>query len=308
MVATLGWRSIFLINFPLCIVGVALTIRSIPGGEQGDASHHLDPFGQLLAILAVTGLTCSVIEARPLGSGHPLVLGAAVVAIAAGVAFYVVESKTSEPMLPVGLFHLPNFSAAVVFGTFLNFSFYGMIFVLSLYLQQACGYSALGTGLAYLPLMTTFIFSNVASGMVASRTGPRLPMISGAIIMLAGFGLLSRFGLATSYSAMLPAFIVIPSGMGFAIPAMTAAILSSVDRQRSGTASAVVNAARQTGGAIGVALFGALVGNTPIQVVRGLRLASLISMACIAIATIVAWRYIHGLRRQTGKDTGKTPN
>jgi DHA2 family methylenomycin A resistance protein-like MFS transporter len=300
LVATMGWRSIFLINVPLCIIGAILTLRSIPSGEHGDPTHHLDPVGQLLAILAVTGLTCSVIEARPLGAGHPLVVGAAVLAAAAGVAFYFAESKTSEPMLPVGLFHVPNFSAGAVFGTLLNFSFYGMIFVLSLYLQQARGYSALGTGLAYLPLMTTFIFSNVASGMVASRTGPRLPMISGAWIMLAGFVMLSRFGPATPYAFMLLPFIVIPSGMGFAIPAMTAAILSSVDRNRSGTASAVVNAARQTGGAIGVALFGALVGNTPAQIVSGLRTASFVSVGLIFLAALVAWKYVRGIRDAAG--------
>lgn len=300
LVATMGWRSIFLINVPLCIIGAILTLRSIPSGEHGDPTHHLDPVGQLLAILAVTGLTCSVIEARPLGVGHPLVIGAAVLAVAAGVAFYFVESKTSEPMLPVGLFHVPNFSAGAVFGTLLNFSFYGMIFVLSLYLQQARGYSALGTGLAYLPLMTTFIFSNVASGMVASRTGPRLPMIYGAWIMLAGFVLLSRFGPTTPYAFMLLPFVVIPSGMGFAIPAMTAAILSSVDRNRSGTASAVVNAARQTGGAIGVALFGALVGNTPAQIVSGLRTASFVSVGLIFLAAMVAWKYVRGIRDAAG--------
>lgn len=295
MIATMGWRSIFLINVPLCIVGMVLTARSIPGGEHGNPTHHLDPVGQLLAILSVTGLTCAVIEARPLGPWHPLVIGAAAVAVVAGAAFYFAESRTSEPMLPVGLFRLPNFSACAVFGTFLNFSFYGIIFVLSLYLQQARGYSALGTGLAYLPMMTTFIFSNVAAGVVGSRTGPRLPMISGAIIMFAGFAMLSRFGLSTSYLAMVPAFIVIPSGMGFAIPAMTAAILSSVERKRSGTASAVVNASRQTGGAIGVALFGALIGTTPAQIVHGLRLASLISLGFILIATVVSWIYIRGL-------------
>jgi len=170
-----------------------------------------------------------------------------------------------------------------------------MIFVLSLYLQDARGYSALGAGLAYLPLMTTFIFSNVASGLVGSRTGARLPMISGAAIMLAGFVLLARLGPATPYRAMLPPFIVIPLGMGFAIPAMTAMVLSSVDRRLSGTASAIVNAARQTGGAFGVALFGALVGNTPASIVRGFRMSALISAALIFITVVVAWKSIHAI-------------
>jgi MFS transporter, DHA2 family, methylenomycin A resistance protein len=302
LVATMGWRSIFLINLPLCAVGIALTLRSVPATIQNEAVHHLDPLGQFLAIASLTGLTCSVIEFRPLGFGHPLVIGGAALAIAAGIAFYFAETKSSEPMLPLGLFQRPNFSPAVIFGTIMNLTFYGMIFVLSLYLQQARGYSALGTGLAYLPMMITFIGSNVASGLVASRTGPRLPMILGAIIMLAGFAMLSRLGPTTPYLAMVIPFIVIPSGMGFAVPAMTATILSSVDRSRSGTASAVLNAARQTGGAMGVAIFGALVGNTPAQIVSGLGMAALISVGLILIATLVAWRRIRRIHAHEGLD------
>ncbi len=205
-------------------------------------------------------------------------------------------------MLPLGLFHVHNFSPSVIFGTIMNLTFYGMIFVLSLYLQQARGYSALGTGLAYLPMMITFIFSNVASGIVAARTGPRFPMIAGAVGTLAGYAMLSQLGPATPYLAMLLPFVVIPASMGFAIPAMTAAVLSSVDRSRSGTASAVVNASRQTGGAIGVAIFGALVGNTPTQIVFGIKIASLISVGLLFVATAIAWKYIRRIQGHVGID------
>jgi MFS transporter, DHA2 family, methylenomycin A resistance protein len=113
-------------------------------------------------------------------------------------------------------------------------------------------------------------------------------MIAGAVATLTGFAMLSRLGPATSYFAMLLPFIVLPAGMGFAVPAMTAAVLSSVDRRRSGTASAVLNAARQTGGAIEVAVFGALVGSTSQQIVQGLKTASLISAVLLLVATFVA--------------------
>jgi len=302
LVATMGWRSIFLINVPLCIVGVGLTVRSVAPSARGDATHHLDPLGQLLAIVALTALTYSVIEFRPLGMSHPLVIGGGILAVVAGIVFYLVETKSSEPMLPLGLFHLPNFSPSVVFGTIMNLTFYGMMFVLSLYLQQARGFSALGTGLAYLPLMSTFIVVNVASGVVAARTGPRLPMILGASVTLVGYVMLSRLGPATPYVAMLLPFIVVPAGMGFAVPAMTAGVLSSIDRRRSGTASAVLNAARQTGGAIGVAIFGALVGSTPIQIVQGLKTASLISLALLFVATMVAWKYIRRIQVDASVD------
>ncbi len=300
MVTSMGWRSIFLVNVPLCAVGAVLTIQSIPASNPTGSTHHLDPLGQLLSILALTGLTCAVIEFRPLGAHHPLVIGGCILAVLAGIAFYFAESKSSEPMLPLGLFRVPNFSPSVVFGTIINLTFYGMIFVLSLYLQQARGYSALGTGLAYLPMMTTFIVVNVASGVVAARTGPRFPMILGASVTLAGYVMLSQLGAATPYLAMLFPFIVIPAGMGFAIPAMTAAVLSSVDRNISGTASAVVNASRQTGGAIGVAIFGALVGNAPAQIVQGIKMASLISVGLLLVATLVAWKYIRRPQEAVG--------
>lgn len=303
LVASMGWRSIFLVNLPLCAVGAALTIQSVTPSTHTDVTHHLDPLGQMLAIIALTALTYSVIEFRPLGFRHPLVVGGGILAVAAGFVFYLVETMSSEPMLPLGLFRLPNFSPSVIFGTIMNLTFYGTIFVLSLYLQQARGFSALGTGLAYLPLMSTFIVSNVASGVVAARTGPRLPMIFGASATLVGFAMLSRLGPATSYLAMLLPFIVLPAGMGFAVPAMTAAVLSSVDRRRSGTASAVLNAARQTGGAIGVAIFGALVGSTPIQIVQGLKTASLISVVLLLIATMVAWKYIRRIPEDASIDS-----
>ena len=117
--------------------------------------------------------------------------------------------------------------------------------------------------------------------------------------------MLSRLGPTTPYLAMLLPFIVIPSGMGFAIPAMTATILSSVDRSRSGTASAVVNAARQTGGAIGVAIFGAMMGSAPAQIVRGLELASITSVGLLSVAAVLAWKYIrrvHSIPPQTSDD------
>ncbi len=292
LVASMGWRSIFLVNLPLCAIGAGLTIRSVSPTKHTDVTHHLDPVGQALAIMALTGMTYSVIEFRPLGIHHPLVIGGAILAVAAGIGFYMAETLSGEPMLPLGIFRLPNFSPSVIFGTLMNLTFYGMIFVLSLYLQQARGFSALATGLAYLPMMSTFIVSNVMSGVVAARTGPRLPMIVGAVATVAGFAMLSRLGAATPYPGMLIPFIVIPAGMGFAIPAMTAAVLSSVDRSRSGTASAVLNAARQTGGAVGVAIFGALVGSTPNQIVQGLKLASWTSVALLLVATGVAWKSI----------------
>jgi DHA2 family methylenomycin A resistance protein-like MFS transporter len=112
-------------------------------------------------------------------------------------------------------------------------------------------------------LTGTFIFSNLASGWLIGRAGIRLPMVLGGLVGALGYGLLGTIGIAShaSFLQMLPGFILIPAGMGLAVPAMTTSILSSVEKNRAGTASAVLNTARQVGGAVGVAVFGALVSD-----------------------------------------------
>jgi DHA2 family methylenomycin A resistance protein-like MFS transporter len=151
------------------------------------------------------------------------------------------------------------------------------------------GYSTAKAGLAFLPLTGTFIASNVASGWMAGRIGSRAPMIFGGLTGAVGYALLTRLGSRSTLFDMLPGFVLIPAGIGLAVPAMTTAILSSVDRARSGVASAVLNAARQVGGAIGVAAFGALVsGITAEQITSGLKIAALSAAALLIIATFIA--------------------
>ena len=296
LLAAFGWRSIFIVNLPLCAMGMWLTAKYVPQAPKGRESRGLDPAGQLLAMATLTGLTGAVIEWRPLGLAHPAVFGGLIVALIAGAAFVWTESHARAPMLPLRLFRAPNFSAAVIFGVLCNLTYYGVIFVLSLYLQQLRGYSAIRAGLAYLPLTGGFFVSNLISGRMVARFGSRLPMVLGASIGSVGYLLLGRLDGASAYWEMLPAFLLIPAGMGLAVPAMTTATLASVDRQWSGTASAVLNAARQAGAAIGVALFGALVSGGTARIASGLGAAALISTAMLLLAAALARAGIAPLR------------
>jgi DHA2 family methylenomycin A resistance protein-like MFS transporter len=286
LIASVGWRSIFFVNLPVCLIGVAMTLRLVE--TERNQGKHLDLRGQGLAILALVGLVTAVIEFGSLGIAHPLVLGCIATAFIAGAAFVAVEARVDYPMLPLRFFSLPNFSPAVLFGIAVNLTYYGVIFVLSLYLQHVRGYTAMQAGLAYLPLTATFIVSNVISGWATGRYGVRIPMIAGAAIGACGFALLARLDAHSGYLAMLPAFVLIPGGMGLAVPAMTTAILSSVEKNRAGTASAVLNAARQAAGAIGVAAFGALVGHGTASIVPGMHIAALASAGILIGATILA--------------------
>jgi DHA2 family methylenomycin A resistance protein-like MFS transporter len=289
LLASFGWRSIFLVNIFLCCAAILLVLRFIPSDSQTAESQRLDSLGQILAVVALTGLVGSVIECGRTGPAHAIVIVGALLGVAATAAFLSVESRAESPMLPLQFFRLPGFSAAVAFGIIVNLTYYGAIFVISLYLQQSRGYSALRTGIAFLPLTATFIISNIICGWLTARTGPRTPMILGAIVGTAGYALLFRLNGDTSLLGMLPAFVFIPGGMGLAVPAMTTAILSSVPRERSGTASAVLNTARQAGGAVGVAIFGALLGHAREKIIPGLHTSALISTGLLITAAALAW-------------------
>ncbi|MFC0692561.1 MFS transporter [Paraburkholderia humisilvae] len=293
-----GWRSIFLVNLPLCAAGLAATFAWLPKPAPASArvpptadgsARGIDPLGQFLAIIALTAFTGAVIEWRPLGIAHPLVAGGLGVALAAALAFIATERRTVAPMLPLTLFSNRTFSAAVLFGVCVNLTYYGVVFVLSLFLQSARGDTPLQAGLVFLPLTGGFLISNVVSGWVVGRFGSRVPMLAGALVAALGYGLLQRVNAHSPLWALLVPFLLIPSGMGLAVPAMTTAVLASTDARRAGTASAVLNTARQAGGAVGVAAFGALAsGSQAAHVVAGLHTATTVSTVVLLIAAALA--------------------
>lgn len=293
LIAAWGWRSIFLVNVPICLAGLVAALAWLPRRDEEAAHAHrpvgIDLPGQLIAIVALTSFTGAVIELRPLGLAHPLIVGAFVTAVLAAFAFVFVEGKNRAPMVPLALLGDRTFSAAVVFGVCVNTAYYGTVFVLSLFLQRVRGETPLQAGLTFLPLTGGFLVSNVVSGWVVARYGPRRPMMIGAAIGALGYGLLPLIQAHTSIVAMLVPFLLIPAGMGLAVPAMTTAVLASVEHKRAGTASALLNTARQAGGAVGVAAFGALAGGAgAAAVVSGMRISAAIAAALLVVGLVLA--------------------
>ena len=301
LIAAFGWRSIFLVNLPLCAAGLAATLAWVPADNATNtaSARSLDLRGQLLAIVALTAFTGAVIEARPLGFAHAAVVGGFVLAGVAAWAFVALEARLADPMLPLAMLRNRTFSAAVRFGICVNLTYYGTVFVLALYLQHARGETPLQAGLAFLPLTGGFLLSNVVSGPVVARYGTRAPMIVGALVAALGYALLMLADAGTPLAAILLPFLLIPSGMGLAVPAMTTAVLGSVEPARAGTASAALNTARQAGGAVGVAAFGALAGNgLAAQVVTGLHAEAAVSTALLLTAAWLARRVQRGQRQK----------
>jgi MFS transporter, DHA2 family, methylenomycin A resistance protein len=276
LVSALSWRAVFLLNLPVGIAGLLLARRHVPAaGERSGGG--LDPLGQVLAIAALTTLTFGVIEKELV----PLLVSLALLA-----AFVACEHRAREPMLPLRLFQNATFSGASFVGLAINLGFYGQLFVVSLYFQHVRGWSALATGLALLPEGIFVAISSALSGRAMGRVGPRLPMIGGLLLGGAGLAGLAAAGDGTSYPLLVPPLIAAGFGMAFTMPAATTAIIGAAPAERAGIASGVLNASRQAGGAIGVALLGALVGSGAF--IPGLRAAMLVAGGAFFLAAAVA--------------------
>jgi DHA2 family methylenomycin A resistance protein-like MFS transporter len=288
LIGVTSWRSIFLVNLPICVIAVLLTLKC-EETPRPPAQRGFDVVGQLLGVIALSAVIGAVIEAKPLGLENPLVWSCALVGAAAAVAFVRWEARAASPMLPLSLFKSRIFCGAVSYGSIANFTYYGAVFVLSLYLQRVLGYTPVMAGLAFLPLTATFLVVNIISGWWVGKVGSRAPMMIGALVDAVGFSLLTLVATATTpYWQLAIAFVMIPGGMGLGVPAMTTAVLADVERERSGVAAAVLNAARQAAGAIGVALFGALAGDEPRHVVAGLNASTTIAAALLVAASVIA--------------------
>lgn len=290
IISGFGWRPIFLVNLPLCGLGIWWTHTKI-----AETATHVDGrfdfAGLITAALALFTLTGTVIEAGARGWADPLVLAGFGLAAAVGIVFFKIEAAMAKPMLPLSLFRLPGFSAAAFVGAVISLTFFGLVFVLSLYFQQVRGYSPAMAGLAFLPLTAVIMLANIAGGQLGARVGFWPPMVAGMLIAAAGNGLLSFHRLDSSAPFLTIAFglLLISIGTGVAAPAMMSAALAKVERTRSATASAVLTTARQVGGAVGIALFGAFVAGGAQNIPSGGTLVFIVSAVFLLLGAGVAW-------------------
>jgi len=286
LIALWSWRAIFLVNVPVCVLTAWLLVRFVAESEP-DRSRRADIPGLLLGVVALSGLTACFIEAGRDGWLAPLpgALGGA--GLAAGVGFVIAERCRSDPMLPLRLFRVRAFSAATGVGVLFNLSLYGALICVSLYLQGERHESALSTGLIILPMSLAVGAGSTASGWVTARIGARWPMVAGLTLAAGGAVVLSLVGAATSLG-LLVAGTVILGLISLAMPAMTAVVVGSAGREHSGVASGVLNTARQAGGALGVALLGALLAGGSRHGLA-LRTPMLVAAVGLALAVGLAW-------------------
>jgi MFS transporter, DHA2 family, methylenomycin A resistance protein len=259
LIALVGWRSIFLVNLPIGLTGLWLSWRYASETTRSP-QREIDLPGQLAAIAALGCLAGAIIEGGTLGWSHPFVLSGFAAAVVLAVLFVWQERRAPQPMLPLSLFRHRMFALTALVGLFVNVAFYGLIFVFSLYFQRVNGWSPFATGLAFVPMMGAVLPVNLVASRVAERIGAPATIALGAALSASGCLALLGIGQGTSYWAICAQLIVIGGGLGLLVPPLTSTLLGSVEKSRSGIAAGVLNATRQTGSVLGVALFGSLAG------------------------------------------------
>src|SRR5919202_2978752 len=282
-----SWRMIFCINLPIGVLALLLLVRT------ARSPQHKAPFdwvGQVTAILAMGGLTYGAIEAGASGFAAPQVVAAFMVALLALAAFLVAQARGTHPMMPLDLFRSRNVSVAMAVGFAFMVGYYGLPFVMSLYLQQLRGLSSLATGVAFLPMMLIGAVLTPFSARLAERLGARRLIAGGLVLMTAGLVLLAVVPPSTPVWTLALLMVLVGLAGPLVSPPVTAVLLNSVPGRRVGTASGVFNTSRQVGGALAVAVFGALLAQ-PATFMQGLR-TSLLIAAGVALAAAVASRLL----------------
>ena len=257
LVDSAGWRSVFWINIPVCLAAIALTAKYVPESRAA-VRRRLDPVGQLLVITALVTLSYAIIEGPDLGwAAAPVVACFAAAAAAAGLLVGW-SRRTPQPLIDLRFFRSLPFSGAVLTALAGMCAFAGFLFLITLYLQDVRGYSALTAGLFLLPMAVVMAASAPLCGRVMARTGSRVPLLIAGTGITAG-GLLLTFLTASSpVWYVLVCGVVFGAGMGWVNAPATNNAMAGMPRARAGTASGTVSTGRQVGSALGVAISGSV--------------------------------------------------
>jgi len=257
----IGWNWIFYLNVPVGLAGLVaarLIIR-----ESRDTSHEqrLDLPGLVTSGIALFALVYALIEANSKGWTSPLILGLFAVAAVSGAAFVLLELHQRLPMFDMTLFHNPTFAGANTVALLVSLAMFGVFFFISLYMQNVLGYSAVRAGVAFLPMTVLIILVAPFAGRSSDRLGSRWLMTGGMTLVGCSLLVFAQLQPDSSYFQLLPGMILGGVGMATTMTPMTAAVLSSVPVDKAGVGSGMLNTFRQVGGALGIALMGAILAS-----------------------------------------------
>ena len=300
----LSWHWIFFVNIPVGVLAIAASYLLIP--ESKDDTHEsLDLPGLATSALGLFALTYGLIEANAYGWTSARILGSFVVAVVALAAFLTIERRRRAPMLDLTLFRSGTYAGANLVMLLVALAMFGVFFFVSLYMQNVLGYSAVQAGAAFLPMTILIILVAPVAGKLSDRHGSRWLMSTGMVLLGAQLLYFSQLGTDAGFWNLLPAMLVGGFGMALTMTPTAAAAVRAVPVEKSGVGSAVLNAMRQVGGSVGIALMGAIVANeatgrSPVEgFMAGFERALLVAAAIAFVGSLVAFALV---RQEAGHE------
>ena len=252
-----GWRSIFLLIIPFCLVTLAFVMTAVPESSN-PKGRRLDLLGQALAIASLGSLSLAVIEGPRWGWLSTGSVAAFSLSILAAARFLRRQAGATDAVVPLPMLRNRAFAACLAVATTMNFGAYAMLFLTPLYFQTVRGASALDAAVALLPMSLSYMVTSQLSGRIANKLGPRVPMTAGMGLMGLGLLMLALIPINDSVVLIESGLFAMGCGLGLNLGPMNAVAVANVPPARSGTASGLINTARMIGATLGVAVLGSV--------------------------------------------------
>ena len=290
----IDWSWIFYVNVPVGILAIAASLLLIEESRDESEVQRLDLPGLLASGIGLFALTYALIEANAYGWTSTRILGAFTVAGIALALFVLLELRQSVPMLDLSLFRNGTFAGSNLVVLLVALAMFGVFFFVSLYMQNILGFSPVEAGAAFLPMTVLIILIAPIAGRASDRVGSRWLMTAGMILVGVQLLYFSRLGLDESFWNLLPGLLVGGVGMALTMTPSAAAAVRAVPVDKSGVGSAVLNAFRQVGGSLGIAVMGAIMAQaagerrTPEAFIDGFSTALVVAAAIAFAGALVA--------------------
>jgi EmrB/QacA subfamily drug resistance transporter len=255
LIDSVSWRLVFLINLPLAAIAIWLATTHVPETRDEQASSRPDAAGAATLALGVGGSVFALIEGPTIGFTAASVLAGAALGLLGFILFLRIETRVSNPMVPLETFRSRQFVGANLVTLVVYAALGGAMFLLAIHLQRSLGYSALEAGAAFLPVTILMLLLSPAAGRLAGRIGPRIPMTAGPLVVAASLLLMARIEPGRGYStSVLPAAVVLGLGLCLTVAPLTAAVLAAVDDHHIGVASGINNAIARLAALLAIAV------------------------------------------------------
>jgi EmrB/QacA subfamily drug resistance transporter len=296
----LHWGWIFFINVPVGIIALAIAAFSMDESRDITAVRSLDLPGMVSSSVALFALTYALIEGHDSGWTSAVIIGAFVLAGVAAAAFVAVESRTAHPMVQTTLFRSRMFSGGTVTMMLWAFGIFGIYFFTSIYLQDILGFSPTKAGLAFVPMALCLAAAASVAGPVYARLGAHRAVAAGMVIMATGLYLFSVLGAAATFASLMPGFVLFGAGAGLMQVPLTNSVLHGQPPERSGVASAILNASREVAGLLGITVIGAILRSRQGDALRhgaapgtafldGYHAGLLVTLALVAAGAVISY-------------------